>query len=163
VKTLSDSSAGAVDLAPRPQTVDGLRASTPPRLSASTPRIPGVETSTFTVEAALLRMTLEDDRDIHLVIADPADRSRTMIVEFADPACQGPVESGQQAHMAAARAAFEASCGTPVHGGFRMLSGRATITGVGFFDVLHGQSGVAPNGIELHPVLRVEGVTCTGA
>ena len=29
----------------------------------------------------------------------------------------------------------------------------ATITGVGFFDVLHGQTGVAPNGIELHPVI----------
>jgi len=30
------------------------------------------------------------------------------------------------------------------------------ITGVGFFDRLHGQMGVAPNGIELHPVLDLE-------
>jgi len=30
------------------------------------------------------------------------------------------------------------------------------VTGVGFFDYVHGQSGVAPNGIELHPVLDVE-------
>jgi hypothetical protein len=30
---------------------------------------------------------------------------------------------------------------------------RAQITGVAFFDFLHGQTGVAPNGIELHPVL----------
>ena len=30
------------------------------------------------------------------------------------------------------------------------------ISGVGFFDYLHGQRGVAPNGIELHPVLSVE-------
>jgi len=29
------------------------------------------------------------------------------------------------------------------------------ITGVGFFDYIHGQHGVAPNGIELHPVLGV--------
>jgi hypothetical protein len=29
------------------------------------------------------------------------------------------------------------------------------ITGVGFFDFKHGQSGVAPNAIELHPVLRL--------
>ena len=28
-----------------------------------------------------------------------------------------------------------------------------TIRGVGFFDRIHGQMGVAPNGIELHPVL----------
>ncbi len=30
------------------------------------------------------------------------------------------------------------------------------ITGVGFFDYIHGQRGVAPNGIELHPVPEVE-------
>jgi hypothetical protein len=30
---------------------------------------------------------------------------------------------------------------------------RARIVGVAFFDFLHGQTGVAPNGIELHPVL----------
>lgn len=29
----------------------------------------------------------------------------------------------------------------------------AAASGVGFFDFLHGQTGVAPNGIELHPVL----------
>jgi hypothetical protein len=33
---------------------------------------------------------------------------------------------------------------------------RVRITGVGFFDRLHGQMGVAPNGIELHPVLDVQ-------
>ena len=30
------------------------------------------------------------------------------------------------------------------------------VTGVGFFDFLHGQTGAAPNGIELHPVLKIE-------
>src|SRR5262249_5665140 len=29
------------------------------------------------------------------------------------------------------------------------------VTGVGMFDFLHGQTGVAPNGIELHPVLNI--------
>jgi hypothetical protein len=37
---------------------------------------------------------------------------------------------------------------------YRSLSGTATVSGVIFFDFLHGQRGVAPNGIELHPVLR---------
>lgn len=32
----------------------------------------------------------------------------------------------------------------------------ARITGVGFFDRNHGQTGAAPNVIELHPVLKVE-------
>lgn len=33
------------------------------------------------------------------------------------------------------------------------LCGKARITGVASFDFLHGQTGVAPNGIELHPLL----------
>jgi len=30
-----------------------------------------------------------------------------------------------------------------------------TVTGVGFFDSPHNQTGAAPNEIELHPVLKV--------
>jgi hypothetical protein len=30
------------------------------------------------------------------------------------------------------------------------------ITGVGFFDFYHGQTGVATNGIELHPVIDIQ-------
>ena len=30
---------------------------------------------------------------------------------------------------------------------------RGLVTGVGYFDFKHGQSGVAPNAIELHPIL----------
>jgi hypothetical protein len=40
---------------------------------------------------------------------------------------------------------------------FDRLWGTATITGVGFFDYQHGQTGVAPNAIELHPVLGFKG------
>jgi hypothetical protein len=37
---------------------------------------------------------------------------------------------------------------------------KTRIKGVGFWDEIHGQTGVAPNGIELHPVLRFRG-TCS--
>jgi hypothetical protein len=30
---------------------------------------------------------------------------------------------------------------------------KARVTGVAFFDFNHGQTGVAPNAIELHPIL----------
>jgi hypothetical protein len=30
-----------------------------------------------------------------------------------------------------------------------------TVTGIGFFDPIHGQEGVAPNGVELHPILEI--------
>jgi hypothetical protein len=41
------------------------------------------------------------------------------------------------------------------------LGCRANITGVGFFDILHGQIGVAPNAIELHSVLKFLASSCS--
>ena len=32
----------------------------------------------------------------------------------------------------------------------------ARVTGIGFFDRFHGQTGVAPNMFELHPILKIE-------
>jgi hypothetical protein len=43
--------------------------------------------------------------------------------------------------------------------GFKRAHATVKIVGVGFFDKIHGQRGVAPNGIELHPVLGI----CIGA
>jgi hypothetical protein len=43
---------------------------------------------------------------------------------------------------------------------FTKLKGQATIRGIGFFDFFHNQTGVAPNEIELHPVLRFMDATC---
>jgi len=37
------------------------------------------------------------------------------------------------------------------------------VTGVGFFDFWHGQRGVAPNAIELHPVLGFHATSCREA
>lgn len=33
------------------------------------------------------------------------------------------------------------------------LCSRARVVGVAFFDFNHGQTGVAPNAVELHPIL----------
>ena len=52
------------------------------------------------------------------------------------------------------------ACGVPNTSEFLDLRGTATITGVGFFDFDHGQAGVAPNAIELHPVLGFGRVRC---
>ena len=42
---------------------------------------------------------------------------------------------------------------------FATLRRNVTITGIGFWDLIHGQTGVAPNGIELHPVLSFAGTS----
>lgn len=153
VKTLSDPGATSVNFNPVLSSVDALRALPAPSVSSSTPRISGVETTTYTVTARLVAMKLEDDHDIHLVIADPTSGG-TMIVEFPDPQCAGAATSIRLSEIAAARASFMAAEGIPGASSFTSLSGTATITGVGFFDEIHGQTGVAPNGVELHPVLR---------
>jgi hypothetical protein len=62
--------------------------------------------------------------------------------------------------MKNARNAFVAACGMPGNSSFTRLTGKATIRGIGFFDFLHGQTGVAPNGVELHPVLKFANASC---
>jgi hypothetical protein len=77
-----------------------------------------------------------------------------MIVEFPNaPACTAGTSPARARGMRRARNRFTRACGQPSRSGFYPLHGKATITGVGFYDRIHGQTGVSPNGIELHPVL----------
>jgi hypothetical protein len=84
-----------------------------------------------------------------------------MIVEFPlAPTCTANATAGAKARMKNARNAFGAACGVPGVSSFTKLTGRATIRGIGFFDFFHNRTGVAPNEIELHPVLRFMDATC---
>jgi hypothetical protein len=98
-------------------------------------------------------MKIEDDSDVHLVVADPTDASHTMIVEFPNADSVRSAGPTSRRRMARARTALMNACGPARQSSFRLLIGTATITGVAFFDVIHGQRGVAPNGVELHPAL----------
>jgi hypothetical protein len=67
-----------------------------------------------------------------------------MIVEFADPRC---VASPFKRHrIGKARHQFLRNCGSVSSSSFTHLSGKVVVTGVGFWDEIHGQTGVAPNG-----------------
>src|SRR5438093_627979 len=70
VKTLADRRAGLVNLKPRTTTIRALRRLRRP--AEPTSRSRGVETRTYRVRARLVAAKLEDDSDVHLVIADPA-------------------------------------------------------------------------------------------
>ncbi len=164
VKTLSDSAASQINYAPVSRTVDYLRGLKPPdHLMSTTPRQPGAEKTTLRVAVVLVRAKVEDDHDIHLVVADPKHKSDTMIVEFPDSSCNGAKDSKKKAEMASARKAITTACPPIGSSDFVALKGNATITGVGFFDEIHGQSGVAPNGIELHPALSFQGRCSAGS
>ena len=119
-----------------------------------------METTNYRVAARLVEMKLEEDRDIHLVVAVPSTPAKTMIAEFPDPTCNGASSSPKKGKMASARSAIIAACGLPSSSHFTQLGGTATVTGVGFFDIPHGQTGVAPNAIELHPVLKFSASSC---
>jgi hypothetical protein len=161
VKTLADPSGRRLSLQPRAATVRALRRKQAPAY-LSLRRVHGIEQTTYRVRASLVEMKLEDDSDIHLVIADPRSGGQTMIAEFPAATCMASATPKARTKMRQARSALVAACGAP-SGSFERLSGTARITAVAFFDQIHGQTGVAPNGIELHPVVGFSGETCHGS
>src|SRR4051812_21518384 len=79
VKTLSDPKVGDVNFTPHDTSIGRLRNKPDPHTKSSTPRIEGVETTTYRVKARLIEFKREDDRDIHLVVGVPSAPSKTMI------------------------------------------------------------------------------------
>src|SRR5262249_24769957 len=105
----------------------------------------------WVINATLTQFKLESDEDYHLIISDSS--GRTMICEIPAPHCVGsgsPFLNG----ITNSRAEFDARFNVTTS--FQTANVPVTITGVGMFDFLHGQTGVAPNGIELHPVLDIQ-------
>ncbi len=158
VKTLSDPDAAKVNVKPVPATIAQLVALPAPTYLPPDRRIPPVELTTYVIKARLIEYKRENDDDFHLVIADPADRTKTMIAEIAAPGCS---EQAQKLLDPARREFVHLfghvskswSWSSPPPG-----ADLIELTGVGFFDFDHGQNGVAPNAIELHPVLSVRPV-----
>jgi hypothetical protein len=152
VKTLSDRARTKVDFTPKSVRIDRLRnLNAPSSLSTSTRRIKGVEFKTYRLKVRVREAKIEDDSDIHLVIASRTARRHTMIVEFPHPSCVD--KPFKRRAMRRARSSMLNNCGSLSTSSFTKLKGKVTIVGVGFWDEIHGQTGVAPNGIELHPVL----------
>jgi hypothetical protein len=109
------------------------------------------ERRVYRVTAAVTLVRPEDDGDFHLVLQDGA--GRTMIAESPLGSCGRSATAHRQRQIAAARERVR-------------LCPKATVTGVAFFDFQHGQTGVAPNGIELHPILAfgcATGVVVSGS
>jgi len=91
----------------------------------------------FTVLARVVIVRAEDDSDLHVVLKQGGNH---MIAEAPSPNCDRHATPARRRQMRVARS----------HVG---LCTRARVTGVAFFDFDHGQTGVAPNAIELHPIL----------
>ena len=152
VKTGTDADAGLINLQSSAQTtIASLDALPAPTSLPSNNRIQPTETTVFQLHVTLTEYKLEADSDYHLIISDGA--GNTMITEMPSPSCVGsssPLLPG----IENARSEFDARY-TPTDT-FQTANVPVTITGVGFFDFFHSQTGVAPNAIELHPVLDIQ-------
>jgi hypothetical protein len=132
VKTLQD----------RPRLLPARASTVSHLVSLPRPRsVPGTrlpfERQIFSVVAAVTLVRSEADSDLHLVLQSGA---KHMIAESPSSSCTRRATATRRRQMATARGAVR-------------LCPRARVVGVAFWDYYHGQTGVAPNAIELHPIL----------
>lgn len=148
VKLGLDADAPRVAVLPAEVTIAELVALSRPRAAAT--RRAGAELQVYRVHATVVAYKAEDDGDLHVVIAD--DDGRHMIVEL--PAERCAAHSAWHEQVVAARRAAEVR----LHPAAKVRRARipVIVEGVGFFDKLHRQLGVASNAVELHPVTRIE-------
>jgi len=138
------------------------------------------ETTMWELTATVVEVKLEQDGDYHLVLKGAS--GKTMIGEIPNPDPAYVKNSAWLAEIKNARDAMDQKLGGPlapadfkpeemappteerkkrpppksVTDGMTSVNARATITGVGFFDSSHGQTGVAPTAIEIHPIFSIE-------
>ena len=157
VKTGGDPDAVNVDLNnPVPTTIANLRSLTPPSTPPDNARFGPAENTVYVIRATMTLYKLEGDVDYHIVVQD--DNGNTMVTEIPCPCCVA-ISSPFTAAIANARQEFDARFTATSF--FQAVSVPVQITGVGFFDFIHGQTGVAPNGIELHPILDIKFLSST--
>lgn len=125
-----------------------------PAVSQNSPRFTSVPAGsmpeTVLVELKdvhVIAVKQEADSDLHVIIA--TSTGAELNVEAPQASCVSA--SPYAGALASARAAMDAAMPNVSSSSYTPLNLTATIEGMVFWDVLHGQRG-APNGIELHPV-----------
>jgi len=98
------------------------------------------ERHVYRVTAAVTLVRPEDDGDFHLVLRDGALH---MIVEAPSTSCVAGANPVRLAQMASARAAVR-------------VCARPHTTRAATVEIKHGQTAVAPNAFELHPILKFD-------
>jgi hypothetical protein len=149
VKTFRDRDRSRVRLAPVDTTVALLSRLTRPPDSAfrSRSRIASEELAVFRVRARLGRVSHQLDGDLHMILVDPEDPSRSIIGEIPHPLFS--LGSGFERVFRAERVQMR----NHVHNRGEMVE----VTGVGFFDYrTHQRQGGSANGFELHPVIGLK-------
>lgn len=153
VKDLRDKAVVDIHMTPVAATVEELRTRKAPAKIGNNMQRQDSETQVYEVEADITYYKHEDDGDYHVVLSTHGKRKQTMILEIPDPDC---APGNYKETFTQLRAFIDSLDGLekkdngdlkkPVH---------VKAAGVLFFDKKHGQRGVAPNGVELHPALDI--------
>ena len=151
VKTGTDHEAREVNLSYSvPTTVENLDALSRPSRLPATHRVKPVELSVYLIKATLVEYKRARDGDYRLVLK--GRDGNTLVAAIPAPNCVGsasPFASGVSNARREFNARFKASTA------FRRAHTPVTVKGVGFFDERRRQTGMAPNSIELHPVIDI--------
>ncbi len=147
VKTGTDQDASSVSLTPQDVLISDLVALPRPAVLPHQRRVGVYERQVYRLtRVTLVKYKRETDSDFHLVLSDG---TQTMIAEIPAVDCVG--SSPFIGSIRRVRDRFESRYLPDER--FQYSRVPISIQGVGFFDFFHDQTGVAPNGFELHPVL----------
>jgi len=138
-----------------PSTIVYQRSFTKPASLPST-RL-ALEDTVYSLDCIMYKYKLEGDNDIHIVIRAVDDAAQTMVAEIVNADCPGIVNTSRYTALKNLRTWFDTTYHPKTS--FTNTNVRIRLTGVGFFDALHGQTGIPPNGREIHPILSFSLVT----
>lgn len=128
----------------------------PPLVRQTWKRLPS-ERTLFVLDARLVKVMEDLDRDYKFVIEDPKTGAQ-MLAEIPDPDAFG-AEKYRPAFRAARHTVDSIAGKMPGYSDVRFdPEPLVRLTGIGFFDQAHyaPYRGTAPNNREIHPVLRIE-------
>jgi uncharacterized protein YraI len=154
VKTLSDEDTNRIDFSRIIRSTVHEQISLP-KCSHNKRRLSS-ETLVYAIDCLVVGFKREsEDKDIHVIIRD-ATTNETMVAEILGYECAAVQQTGRAKQFKQLHDWFIENIG---HSTSKFVYLQepipVRITGVGFFDFIHGQKGMASNGREIHPVLSM--------
>ena len=157
VKVLVDSAESTINFTPISTTINKLVNIVTPAPSTTMARYAGVEDKTYKVTCNITLKKSETDNDYHLVLSNGTN---TLIGEIPDPTCSAAASSAFTNQYLAARNFVDTYIGS---GNVNKVNIKPVeVYGVAFVDPPHGQTGKAPNNLEIHPILSIQFAGVTG-
>ena len=110
------------------------------------------EEQVYRLKCRLIKWTVEDDSDYHLIVSSLNNNDSTIVCEIPSNNC----ESNFQPQFSKCRNIIE-NCSGHREGRWHVIDNGTIITieGIVFHDFKHTAKGTSPNCLELHPVLNI--------